>query len=374
MSITNISSPNRYILWGKAAGRCEYRGCNKELFRDALTQSEFNQAYIAHIIADVPGGPRGDATKSELLKNDLSNLMLMCDEHHRLIDKVEVEKHTVDLLMTMKKEHEDRIERNSAIQADMHSHIVTYKANIGVHTPAISYESVREYLLPEFYPAQSHSIDLGLTNSPQRDKDESFWKTELENLETQFNEQLRPKLRKAEITHLSIFALAPIPLLIKLGTLINDIQKADLYQPIREPRTWKLSNNSEQNITYTVKEADRTSAIVALKISLSAYITDKRIIDVLGDCSIYTVTIDTPFNDFLKSKKHLTDFSIAMRQLLNTIKSKYDTKTPLHIFPAMPAALAIELGRIWMPKADMTLHIYDENKLNSGFNKVLEIE
>ncbi len=105
MSVTNISAANRYILWGKAAGRCEYRGCNKPLFRDALTQGEFNQAYIAHIVADVPGGPRGDAIKSDLLKDDLINLMLMCDEHHRLIDKVELAKHTVELLKEMKKEH-----------------------------------------------------------------------------------------------------------------------------------------------------------------------------------------------------------------------------------------------------------------------------
>lgn len=373
MSVTNIPQANKFILWGKAAGRCEYRGCNKSLFRDALTQGEFNQAYIAHIIADVPGGPRGDAIKSDLLKDDITNLMLMCDEHHRLIDKVEVARHTVVLLMEMKKEHEDRIEKVADINKDMHSHIITYKANVGVHTPVITYESVREFLLPTHYPALPSAIDLSLSNSPQRDKDGSFWETELENLETQFNEQLRPKFRKSEVKHLSVFAFAPMPLLIKLGTLLNDIQHAEIHQSVREPKTWNLNDYAQPNI-YSVTEATQSFPTVALNISLSATINNDRITSVLGnDVSIFTLTIEKPFNDFLKSKKHLQDFSMEIRQLLNTIKSKYNAQTPLHIFPAMPIATAIEFGRVWMPKADMPLIIYDENTFNSGFFKAVEI-
>lgn len=374
MSVTNISAANRYILWGKAAGRCQYRGCNKPLFVDALTKSEFNQAYIAHIVADVPGGPRGDKTRSPLLKDDISNLMLMCDEHHRLIDKKDVDGHPGALLLQMKKEHEDRIEKAASINPNMHSHIVTYKANVGVHTPVISYESVREFLLPSRYPAQSHAIDLSLSNSPQRDKDPSFWSTELENLESHFNEQLRPKFRKGEINHLSVFAFAPMPLLIRLGTLINDIQHAEIHQPVRNPKTWNL-NDDATDTQYQVIEPTETFSKVALNISLSATINNDRITSVLGnDCSIYTLTIDSPFNDFLKSKKQLQDFSIEMRKLLNHIKSKYNTQTLLHVFPAMPIATAIELGRVWMPKADMPLCIYDENTANSGFFKALEIK
>jgi hypothetical protein len=373
MSVTNISQANKFIIWGKAAGRCEFRGCNKQLLRDALTQGEFNQAYIAHIIADVPGGPRGDVVKSDLIKDNITNLMLMCDEHHRLIDKVDEAGYTVELLIEMKKEHENRIEKVASINMDMHSHILTYKANVGVHTPVITYESVREFLLPSHYPALPSAIDLSLGNSPQRDRDDSFWKTELENLDTQFNEQLRPKFRKSDVKHLSVFAFAPMPLLIKLGTLINDIQHAEIHQPVRDPKTWNLNDDAQPNI-YSVTEATNTFPTVALNISLSATINNDRITSVLGnDVSIYILTISTPFNDFLKSKKHLQDFSIEVRKLFNRIKSKYNAETLLHIFPAMPIATSIELGRVWMPKADMPLRIYDENTINSGFLKALEI-
>lgn len=373
MSVTNIPQPVKFILWGKAAGRCQYRGCNKSLFTDALTKGEFNQSYIAHIVADVAGGPRGDAIRSPLLSQDVTNLMLMCDTHHRKIDKDDVAGHPESLLLEMKREHEDRIAIAADIAYNMQSHIVTYKANVGTHTPIVTYESVREHLLPTHYPAQSSAIDLGLNNSPQRDRNASFWQAELDNLETQFNEQLRPKLRKNEIKHLSLFAFAPIPLLIKLGTLVNDIQDIEVHQPVRSPKTWNLSDDRGQEVYSVVKPTEK-HLIVALNISLSATITNDRIISVLGDkCSIYTLTIATPFNDYLKNKIHLADFSVAVRQLLDEIKAVHGGVTELHVFPAMPIATAIEFGRVWMPKADMSLVIYDENTALGGFNKAIEI-
>ena len=90
MSVSYIPETIEIRLWGKASGRCEYAGCNEPLWLDSLTQAEFNSAYIAHTIADKPTGPRGDPILSEQLKNDLSNLTLLCDVHHRLINIADV--------------------------------------------------------------------------------------------------------------------------------------------------------------------------------------------------------------------------------------------------------------------------------------------
>ncbi|MED4570056.1 hypothetical protein P9302_11290 [Brevibacillus agri] len=38
-----------------------------------------------------------------------------------------------------------------------------------------------------------------------------------------------------------------------------------------------------------------------------------------------------------------------------------------HVFPAGPVATAIEFGCIWMPKADLPLSLYDENRIVGGF-------
>lgn len=373
MSKTTIQPKVINQLLVKSAGRCQYRGCNGSLYTDLVTKRNFNQSYIAHIVADEPGGPRGDVARSSLLAKDLNNLMLLCDRHHRLVDKIDVAGHPEALLLEMKKEHEDRIERVTAIAPNMQSHILTYRANVGVHTREVSYQTVSQYLQPEYYPAEAGTIDLSLSNSVERDRDATFWATEVVNLEKQVERKLHRSFAKGEIKHLSVFAFAPMPLLVKLGSLINDISVADIYQPVRSPNSWKLNNNPA-SITYSVIPPDTKHKIVALNISLSATITNDRIVKVLGEgCSIYTVTIASPFNDYLKSKNDLAEFGNTMKRLFNHIKTEYGESTPLHIFPTMPIATAVELGRVWMPKADMPLHIYDQNTAADGFIKALEI-
>ena len=101
----------------------------------------------------------------------------------------------------------------------------------------------------------------------------------------------------ADIQHLSIFALAPQPLLIELGVLISDICQADVYQLHREPANWKWQDDPD-GFDYIVEEPEVIQK-VALNLSLSAAIDNERIINVLGtDTSIWTVTIPKPDNDF----------------------------------------------------------------------------
>lgn len=358
-------------LWVKSAGRCEFNACNQPVWYNGLTLSEGNFAEVAHIIGSSKKGPRGN-DDSEILQQDISNLMLLCQRCHKEIDDNE-DNYSVELLRTWKRNHENRIEIVTGIKENFHSHIVTYKANIGQHSPTFDFKYLSNYLLPNFYPAQTLNIDLGLPDSPFRDKDDFFWQAELKTLETNFDERLATLLRKNIITHISLFAFAPMPLLIKLGTLLNDIHNVEIHQPVRNPKTWNLSDD-DAKIEYQIIEPKEHFETVALNISLSADIDNVRIQNVLGaNCSIYTLTIDNPYNDFLQTKEQLKEFSKVIKILFNLIKLKYNNKTTLNIFPAMPIATAIELGRSWMPKVDMPLAIFDENKLNDGFFKTIEI-
>ena len=58
---------------------------------------------------------------------------------------------------------------------------------------------------------------------------------------------------------------------------------------------------------------------------------------------------------------------------MDRIKLRHGQKAVVHVFPAMPAALAVDLGRIIMPKADLPLHIYDENMARGGVVSALEL-
>lgn len=372
MSISHIPESVKIRLWGKAAGRCEYEGCNKSLWIDGLTEAEFNTAYIAHIIADSPNGPRGNAVLSKQLKDDLSNLMLMCDEHHRLIDKADIEGHPVERLTEMKRIHEERMELLTSIQPNKKSKILMFGANIGQQNICLSRKNVAQAMIPDWYPEHT-AIELSLKNSHFKDAEEDYWNIECTNLERQFESKVRPVLQDGSVEHLSIFGLAPQPLLIKLGALLTDIHAAQVYQLHREPPNW-IWQNYDQPFEYELIRSESFSNPVALNISLSATINNSRITPVLGEnVSIWTIRIAHPSNDYLKSKEQLKLFREKIREAFDTIKAKHGQSSLLHVFPAMPVSVAVELGRVYMPKADMALRIYDQNSTIGGFAPTLDI-
>lgn len=372
MSNTKITQKNQNLLWAVSGGRCEYAGCNKVLHTDILTNKKCNSAYIAHVVADEPNGPRGDATRSKLLANDIRNIMLLCDTHHRMVDADEVS-YTESCLLAMKQQHEERIRRIMAIRPNMSSEIILYGANIGINNSPLSYQLASEALLYDYYPANDYPIELGLKNAPFTDSTDAYWIAEETNLSAQFNQKIKPRLMQGNADHYSVFAIAPQPLLIKLGVLLNDLNNVKVYQKHREPSTWKWQTTST-DIEYVLREPTDKTKVPVLVFSLSATIAYNRIEKIFRDnASIWEITVNgMPHNDFLKTEILLSNFRRTVRLAFDKIKSHHGCKD-LHVFPAMPVSASVELGRVWMPKADMPMVIYDENKGMNGFYKTITI-
>lgn len=361
-------------LWLSSGGRCQHEDCNVPLWRDDMYYREMNRSYIAHIYGYAEGSARYDADLSPQLEKDFSNLMLMCDTHHRRIDNEETRgEYPAERLIEMKKDHERRIEYLTGLKPDKKSHVVLYGAKIGIHSSPLSTSRVHEAMLPNFYPTSPNPIELGLSNSSFEDSKDNYWSIQVENLKTLFAQQLGAIKGKHEVQHFSIFGLAPQPLLIKFGTLLSDIYTAEVYQLHREPSTWAWIGDSD-NVIHELYESKGKGKVVALKLELSATISDDRIKTVLGDkCEIWSIRHNNPNNDYLRSKNDLLDFRKVMRIAFDKIKAKHGQDAQLHIFPAMPVSTAIELGRVWMPKADLPMIIYDQNWKREGFYKTITI-
>ncbi len=210
-------------------------------------------------------------------------------------------------------------------------------------------------------------------NSVNRDHEPDYWQTEEQNLVKQYNQKVRPFLDEGSIRHLSVFAFAPQPLLIRLGTLLGDMYAVEVYQKHRNPQTWKWLLPTGET-TYRLIPPTEICSIVALNISLSGCIMNKQIRDVLGeDCSIWTLTIDQPNSEFVRSPIQLTAFNQTVQKLMNEIRCHDNPSSTLHIFPAMPLSAAVEFGRVRMPKVDPQLTIYDSQNVKGGFLPALTI-
>jgi len=170
-----------------------------------------------------------------------------------------------------------------------------------------------------------------------------------------------------------VFALAPQPLLIELGRLLCDILPADVYQRHREPTGWRWPIDGAP-IRYRVRKPEKASGPVALVLALSATVIDERITSVLGeDAAIWSITAEQPHNDIMRCRADLGEFRRLVRVLLNDIKAAHGEHTVIHIFPVLPVSAAVELGRVWMPKADLPLVIYDQNRTLRGFVRTIQI-
>jgi hypothetical protein len=300
--------------------------------------------------------------------------MLVCDAHHRVFDREMVAEHPVAVLRDMKRRHEARIKTVTVIDEDLGSHVIRYAARIGTNESPVAAGDLKWSMLPERYPVDGGWINLDLVTLDLPDHDPDFWRTHLRNLRIGFAEKVRGRFERNEIRRLSIFGLAPIPLLIELGRLISDISTAEVRQLLRDPKGWKWDPKSGP-VDFAVHRPRLFAGPVALKLEVSSVIVDDRVTSVLGnDTAIWSIAATGAHNDIMRRPEDLAAFAKTFRGTLDAIKAAHDEHAVVHLFPAVPVSAAVEAGRSWQPKAHPSLKIYDQNRKLGGFIPVHDLE
>jgi hypothetical protein len=272
------------MLWGRAAGRCQFDGCNRPLWKSPVTQERVNLAEKAHIYSFSAQGPRGNRGVAVKQLNAVENLILVCDFCHKTIDKNwSIDRYTIEQLQHWKAAHEERVARVTGIGPEKSSHILLFGSNIGDHQGPLHYRQAVDAVFPEWYPAEDRPIELGVRNSVLSEaKSALYWEPAQENLKADF-EHVRQRIRSGEIRHLSVCALAAQPLLIRLGALLGDIVRAEVYQLHREPApSWKWPVQAPAAPQIEIRRPPSTSGPPALVLAFSATVTGERITSVLG--------------------------------------------------------------------------------------------
>lgn len=101
-----ITVKTQKMLWGRAAGRCSMPECRIELVQDATeTDDETLIGENCHIVAESVEGPRANPMMPLEKRNAYNNLILLCNNHHKIIDSQEGE-YTVERLHEIKENHE----------------------------------------------------------------------------------------------------------------------------------------------------------------------------------------------------------------------------------------------------------------------------
>lgn len=345
-----IPEPTQRELWARAAGRCEFRGCNKLLYKDDLTQQRSNLAVISHIVAYSPDGPRGDPVRSKQLEKDITNLMLTCRNHGKIIDDKAYEaEYPEELLCEFKSEHELRVRILTESKEDAQTYVLLLQVPIESRDFEIDHKAAFRAILPK-YPAEETPITIDLSGLAIPTTSEGFFQVAAQSITERTHDIFRRHASRRHIKNLSVFALAPVPLLIHFGHLLGDIDHLDLYQRHRDSQDWLWKKEEEAKEFYEMlcplEAVPSRRHKVALLLSVSAPIKHAEVIAALGEEPfVYEIRAKEPGLDFLTSRRRLEVFGYEARKLLESLCATYDHDCIVHLFAAVPAPVAIEFGR-----------------------------
>lgn len=107
MSITQADQRKLFQLSGN---HCAFPNCPRSLVHpETGIDNSVVLSEVAHIVARSPDGPRGHYPLPLTERDGFANLILLCEEHHHIVD-AQPHFYTVARLLQFKKDHEARIE------------------------------------------------------------------------------------------------------------------------------------------------------------------------------------------------------------------------------------------------------------------------
>lgn len=360
------------MLWGLTAGRCEFSGCNKDLFFHSVTLLAGNFAQVAHVVAFREYGPRGHDGERPKVAHDLTNLMLLCPECHKLIDDrpTEFPRRTLE---AYKQDHEDRVRHVTSFGPDLRTTVVQLKALIAGQPIDIPISHVYDAVAPR-WPADRRGCVIDITSIDV--ENDAGTAAAIRKIDQELARLYAPGMDAEATRHLSLFGLAPMHILAYLGSRLSDKIPVDFFQRHRDndasPWQWRISDIPvDYRIDHIKKGIDPSK--VALILSLSGKIPANVLPEAIDNSfSVYEITLanDTPHRDFLRQREDLEHFRKRYRQFLAELTRNHGLLREIQVFPAVPAPVATTLGYDLLPKVHPSLRMFDY-ATGSGFSEKL---
>ena len=248
----NIKAETRRQVWFDAHGRCMFEGCGKDLTLDPTTGQRGNFAYLAHNVAASETGPRGMMYLSGLLANVPSNILLLCDVHHRLIDTVSKADYPAERLSDMRSRFCE--DADKLLESLSKPKIPAFCVSWPVHRQVISVPSltqVAEALLPIGARLDGQLRRLNDNEKILRDMDpENIWllmPDAINAVTADILAQLHTESYSA-----ALFAMGLMPALIALGAMLGNKNAITPMLLHRESGLWYWPNAEPQGEFFVV--------------------------------------------------------------------------------------------------------------------------
>ncbi|MBQ0991567.1 SAVED domain-containing protein [Micromonospora sp. H61] len=360
-----IKDSVRNALWARAAGRCTV--CNRRLLGDSRTY--FHSVLLAEIAHNIgategPDSPRRKDNDGVLDTEAEENLLLLCHDCHKIIDHPDhIDFFPPEKLREVKEAFERRIEMVTDNGGLTRTAALRVGSQIRGSLALASQREVAETLLAVNY--------LGLVET-QRSGDftcrihgaaggKGFWDAAQQSIDDTLA-LVRQAIDSGDVEHISVFAIAPIPLLVYLGWQLDDKMPTRIFQKHRDQFVgWSWADQSDP-IDFEVLAADAPDSAedVVLMCAISSEVNSAFLPEEIGAMPRVEIRpLDVaPIPTLMVHEKSLSNFAAQWREALVTAEARHPNARRWHLIASAPITVAIEAGRAFMRDTHPPVSIY----------------
>lgn len=357
----NTNDETKRIVWIQAAGHCEL--CGTDLMYDYRAGLPMRWGEVAHILPASPKGPRGRQEHSDgqaqARTNDSANLMLLCPSCHDKIDR-DADGYPENDLSGLHGAYLDRI-RLAATTPDGGRAIPVIVQS--QHFATVNDIPVRDLLTAmsaEGLTAFDHGIKITFEQPGPRGRDKAYWQSVKDKIQYRLEQQLsRRGGIYGDAPVLAVVGLADIPALMLLGQAIGDRINRQLYSFHREHRL-RWPDETAQPPAFRFTPAPEGDGPLALVLSISAQIPLRDVREALLGARIAELSTPEPSYAMVQNRSVIHAFRDALQGRLSQLEAL--SPGPIHVFAAIPAALAIEFGAMLTTQHQYPYQIFDRDK------------
>jgi len=337
-----------------SGGRCTI--CNIDTLKDFRTGKTKKIGEFAHMVAFSDLGERANPLLTEEERNSTDNLMLLCPNCHSTIDKkIEEEEYSVDWLKRKKRMHEEKVEKMLDSLDTAYCRFIKYLSPIGERGFTLS-DSVIMRVAYENQLYSRHNIINLCENGNEESIEES-----LKKIDRDFKNRVQTLIDNNDSEPICLFAVAPQPLLIYLGSKFHDLMEVKIFTRLHNAQ-WVLDDKEKEPISFSVdfpEQINRDNEVLLI-LECTNVVTKERVENTFGkNVDIWRISSECKGIDRIGNQNEISKFESLCAEVIDMIGNAYGRDKEINLLPVVCNSLAIAFGRAIMPKAQTIIRIYD---------------
>lgn len=368
-------------LWSNAKDCCQM--CYRDLSEHIFKKDKGNYGQIAHIEAIGFDGPRSNQNDLENC-NEIENLMLLCYDCHRLIDFINPEKYTVNILKDIKNKQEEQVKKilSTLMYKKVIPVCITTKLN-GDEIVEPTYKEIVMALSEKELSIEDMDKHRYLFLEKRKSHNEEYWSIFFKKYQ---EDSILLKSLKERNKDLALFIYNGISELIFLGNRFGDTVNLHLFQKHRNKNSefnWSWPNENDKSgndiVTFNIEEFNmqKNTDECLFLVTLTADINVNELPENLYNKGYVLPTIKITSNNLnnmiIAKEENLKTVTNIINQQMKDIKDKLKKKK-IHIVVIAPTLINFNIGRAIQSKYQGEIICYEKNTENKYQEPTIVIE